>query len=107
MPNRVCRASGVLLETVKLGIRARRACVSSVVGITSIIREAFLAIRISRLSERRHSIHARAGAPQQPRLVSSAQTYLRGKSEAAHAATGGGAQRGHEELRPRIYRRPR
>src|SRR5436305_6930237 len=38
MPNRVYRDSGVSRETVKLGISARRACVSSVVGINSIIR---------------------------------------------------------------------
>src|ERR1035438_3760698 len=41
IPNRVKRASGVRAETVKLGISARRTCVSSVVGITLIIGEAY------------------------------------------------------------------
>ena len=36
------RESGVSVETVKLGIPARRRCASSACGITSIIREAFL-----------------------------------------------------------------
>src|SRR5690349_1702816 len=43
MPKRVYRESGVSAETVKLGISARRASVSSVVGILSnYIREAFV-----------------------------------------------------------------
>src|SRR6478609_9290981 len=39
MPKRVCRESGVPVETVKLGISARRACASSSGTINSIIRE--------------------------------------------------------------------
>jgi hypothetical protein len=56
--------------------------------------------RYFRLSERAFNSCAGWHAPQQPRLVPSAQAHLRGKSEAAHAGTGGGGQRGHEELRP-------
>ena len=68
------------LETVKLGIPARRACVSSAVGITSIIKEGTIreAPRFPGFSAGGHDVLSRAGAQQPPRMVPAAQAALRG-----------------------------
>src|SRR5579885_1747093 len=83
MPKRVYRESGAPRKTVTLGISARRAAVSSVLGIVSIIEEGANASRILRVPGRSRDFLPGSGPEQQARVVSAAETHLRRKSESA------------------------